>query len=66
MKVTPELEAAVKSMMKGIRGQKAAIRKAGFDPTWELFSATFGWHQLKRNLSVEQQKAYKICWKEVK
>lgn len=52
-----------KEFKKAIRLQKNLIQKNNFEPTWELFSNTFGWFQMKKEMSVENQELYEKLWK---
>jgi hypothetical protein len=49
-------------LKKVIKQQKTLIKRTGFDPTWELFSASFGWFQIQKEMSKENQEKYKKMW----
>lgn len=65
MKTDKERGEAVVKTLRAVRKTKNAIRATGFEPTWELFEKTFGWYQIKKNLSEEQQENFKRVWEEV-
>lgn len=48
-----------------IKKLKKEIRKAGFEPTWELFEKTFGWFQFKKKSTLEEQEQIKKLWDSV-
>jgi hypothetical protein len=54
---------AIATIEKTILKQQCAIRATGFDPTWDLFSRTLGWHQLKKKMSPKTQLVYEEIWK---
>lgn len=54
-----------KQIKKAIKGQKTLIRQSGGEPTWELFSHTFGWHQISKELTQQQKVLYKKLWDEI-
>jgi hypothetical protein len=49
-----------------VKKLKNEIRKAGFEPTWELFERTFGWFQFKKKSTLEEQEKIKKLWDSVK
>jgi len=53
-----------KQMKKVIKQQKELIRKTGIEPTWEIFSKTFGWFQIAKKLSQLDKELYKKLWEE--
>jgi len=47
---------------KAIRRQINMISNAGSDPEWSLFEKTFGWFQMKQNMSEADQTLYQTLW----
>ncbi len=41
----------------------SAIIKERYNPTWDLFSNTLGWFQLKKELPEEGQKEFERTWR---
>lgn len=53
----------LKRLSLAIKKQQKAIRKAGFEPTWELFSMTLGWYQIKKKLNSQRaEELYQRLW----
>ena len=48
-----------------IKKQQKMIKRAGFDPEWELFENTFGWFQMKEKMTQELQELYKEIWDKI-
>jgi len=38
------------------------ILRTGYDPEWSLFENTFGWFQLKKEMTNDQQEKFKEAW----
>ena len=53
-----------KIIRKAVKKQIQMIANTGTDPTWELFSMTFGWFQIKKkhNLTEEDITLYRETW----
>lgn len=41
---------------------KREFRQRGFEPSWDLFSKTLAWFQLKARLSEQTQELVKKLW----
>jgi hypothetical protein len=52
----------LRNLTSAIKKQQSLIRKAGFEPTWELFSKTFGWYQTSKNMDASVKEVYMVIW----
>jgi len=60
-----QAESMMMQIRRAIVRQKRMIKKAGFEPSWELFSNSFGWSQIKARANNPSFEAlYERIWEE--
>jgi hypothetical protein len=57
----PEVEVSHEGL---VTATGAMIYAQGFNPTWELFSKTYGWFLLKKKISRQAQTEIERIWQE--
>lgn len=46
-----------------VNAARALIANMGLEPTWDLFSRTLGWHQLKKKLTKTDCREIESIWR---